>query len=167
MCSKMEPGQLPGIAVAGFSRLEEMPPWTSLEELVTFFSTRMRPYHDTPEDVRRGVLRALSKNPGEGGFVLLVREERSGELVGGLTMLKTGMKGYVPENLLLFVAVDPHYRGRGIGGVLIRDALQRVDGAVKLHVEEDNPARRLYTRNGFQEKYVEMRWTPSTTGGQS
>ncbi len=68
------------------------------------------------------------------------------------------MKGYVPENILLFVAVDPAHRNRGTGGWLIREALARCAGAVKLHVEYDNPAKRLYERLGFRSKYAEMRY---------
>jgi ribosomal-protein-alanine N-acetyltransferase len=55
------------------------------------------------------------------------------------------------------VAVDPELRGCGIGERLIRTALQRTRGAMKLHVEHDNPARRLYERVGFASKYLEMR----------
>ena len=135
------PGQLP----------EHLMP----DVLVRFFHEKMKPYHDEADDVRRGLDYALSDQPGRGGVVLLA--ELHHKLVGGLVMLNTGMKGYVPEYLLLFVAVHPESRGRGIGEKLIRQALERVDGAVKLHVEPDNPALRLYQRIGFESKYLEMR----------
>lgn len=73
-------------------------------------------------------------------------------------MLNTGMKGYVPENLLLFVAVSPSMRNRGIGAKLVRKAIEISDGNVKLHVEYENPAKRLYERLGFTNKYAEMRY---------
>ena len=75
-------------------------------------------------------------------------------------MLDTGMEGYIPENLLLMVSVDPDRRGQGIGKKIIERALAECDGDVKLHVEYENPARRLYERVGFTSKYAEMRWTP-------
>ena len=34
-----------------------------------------------------------------------------------------------------------------------------VEGDTKLHVEYDNPAKRLYERLGFENKYAEMRWS--------
>ena len=48
---------------------------------------------------------------------------------------------------------------RGIGGRLIEHCLGLCNGDVKLHVEYDNPAKRLYERLGFESKYAEMRWT--------
>ena len=68
------------------------------------------------------------------------------------------MKGYVPENILLFVAVSPEERGKGMGRRIVEYALGKVEGGVKLHVEYDNPARRLYERIGFTSKYAEMRY---------
>jgi len=55
--------------------------------------------------------------------------------------------------------VEPDARGRGIGGSLIGRVFEECEGQVKLHVEHDNPARRLYERCGFKSKYLEMRWT--------
>ena len=73
-------------------------------------------------------------------------------------MQRTGMRGYVPENLLLFVAVSPHRRGNNLGRFLIERAIHKAEGNIKLHVEYDNPARRLYERIGFTSKYAEMRY---------
>lgn len=137
------------------NRETTLPPWADRDDLAMFFHEKMQPYHDTLEDVHRGLDYAFSSFPGMGGFVIVAG--LNDELVGALTMLRTGMKGYVPENLLLFIAVDPALRNHGIGGQLIERMLTECDGAVKLHVEPDNPARRLYERSGFENKYVEMR----------
>lgn len=72
-------------------------------------------------------------------------------------MLKTGMKGYIPENILLFVTVTPDSRGLGVGKRLIEKSIALCEGNVKLHVEYDNPAKRLYERIGFTTKYADMR----------
>lgn len=140
----------------------DFPEWLTMDALVSFFHNKMKPYHDTPADVRRGLAYALSEEPGMGGFVVVA--SRGHEVLGGLTMLHTGMKGYIPENLLLFVAVDPVLRGQGIGGRIIRESLKYCDGAVKLHVEPDNPAGRLYQRLGFETKYHEMRLPDAAQG---
>ncbi|MBN2193543.1 MAG: GNAT family N-acetyltransferase [Polyangiaceae bacterium] len=140
---------------------QELPEWTSREALAVFIHEFMKPYEDTLPDTRRGVDDALGHRPDAGGFVVLARVGR--RLAGALVMLRTGMRGYVPENLLLFVAVDDRLRGHGIGGTLIRAAVARCDGSVKLHVEYDNPARRLYQRLGFTNKYAEMRLVPEET----
>ena len=81
--------------------------------------------------------------------------------------MKSGMSGYVPEHILLFVTVDPAARGRGIGGRLIRRSIAECPGDVKLHVEHDNPAKRLYERLGFTAKYAEMRYSNRPEGDES
>jgi ribosomal protein S18 acetylase RimI-like enzyme len=135
---------------------EELPAWTNRDALTRFLHQHLAPYQDTPPDIRRGLDDALENRPSPGGFVLLARLEM--RLVGALVMLRTGMSGYVSENLLLFIAVDSAIRGQGIGATLVRTAIDRCDGDVKLHVEYDNPAKRLYERLGFGTKYAEMRY---------
>jgi GNAT superfamily N-acetyltransferase len=135
---------------------DQLPDWAPRDSLARFFHEKMRPYHDRLEDVDRGLEYAFSELPGMGGFVLVAAIDQ--RLVGAVTVLRTGMKGYVPENLLLFIAVDPELRNRGIGHTLMEGAIRECDGSIKLHVEQQNPARRLYSRCGFQAKYIEMRY---------
>ncbi|MBU1948064.1 MAG: GNAT family N-acetyltransferase [Candidatus Eisenbacteria bacterium] len=115
----------------------------------------MRPYEDKPRDIAKALEYALSAAEGKGGFILVAA--RDSEMVGAIVILKTGMSGYIPENLLVFVGVQPSERGHGIGGRLVNEALDRCEGSMKLHVEYDNPAKRLYERIGFTTKYAEMR----------
>ena len=136
-------------------REEQLPDWADSEVLAAFFHHNMKPWHDTLEDVRRAIEYGFSEAPGKGGFVVIAA--RSGRVDGALLMLNTGMGGYVPEHLLLFVAVRPTLRGRGLGRHLIEEATRRCTGAVKLHVEYENPARRLYEQLGFRSEYAEMR----------
>ncbi len=132
-----------------------LPDWASLSILCRFLHETMRPYEDTEADVRRGILDALEPSSPLRNFVLIAGD---GELAGALVMLGTRMQGYIPPNLLLFVAVDPSLRGQGIGGALVRRAQSLCHGPIKLHVEYENPAKRLYERLGFTTKYAEMRW---------
>ena len=39
-------------------------------------------------------------------------------------------------------------------------AARLTEGDLALHVEYDNPAKRLYERLGFRSKYAEMRYQP-------
>ena len=124
--------------------------------LAEFLHESLKPFDDPVDEIIDGLDYALSEDPGKGGFVLLAEED--GEPVGSVVMLRTGMKGYIPENVLLYVAVRPDMRGRGVGGRIIRRSLEAAKGDVKLHVEYDNPAKRLYERIGFTSKYAEMRY---------
>ncbi len=64
------------------------------------------------------------------------------------------------------IALLPEHRGRGIGTRLVQDVLDeaRASGrSVSLHVEETNPAKRLYERMGFVDVedrgvYILMEW---------
>lgn len=68
------------------------------------------------------------------------------------------------------IALLPEHRGRGVGSSLLRDLLQeatRAAKAVRLHVEKNNPAKRLYYRMGFRDiedvgVYDLMEWTHGT-----
>ena len=67
------------------------------------------------------------------------------------------MEGYIPENILVYIATDKNHRGKGIGSKLMDAAIEHTQGDIALHVEPDNPARKLYERCGFTNKYLEMR----------
>lgn len=141
---------------------QDFPSWADREFTIRFFHETMRPYNDSLDDVARALDYALVPEKGQGGFVMLAH--RGETLLGALCMLKTGMGGYIPENILLFVTVAPETRGQGVGRKLIEHCLAETKGEVKLHVEYDNPAKRLYERLGFITKYAEMRWSPGGEG---
>ena len=143
-----------------FTKVESdvgFPDWTDREAIVKFFHHTMKPYHDSIEDVNRALDYAFSTKKGKGGFLMLI--QINGRLVGALLMLDSGMGGYIPQYILLFVTIDPQLRGKGIGRKLIEHCIDECGGDVKLHVEYDNPAKRLYERIGFTNKYAEMRYT--------
>jgi len=135
----------------------DFPGWMDIDTLAVFLNKVMRPYEDEVPDIKRALNYALSERPGEGGFIILASENET--LKGAVVILDTGMSGYIPEHILLFIAVLPELRGRGIGGRLMEMVKEESSGDIKLHVEHDNPARRLYERQGFTSKYLEMRWS--------
>ncbi len=135
---------------------DDLPPWIDRDQLAVYFHESLKPYEDSVEDCRRALDYAFSKGRGMGGFVLIAEHDE--KPVGALLMLRTGMAGYIPENVLLFVGVSPDARGKGIGSKIIKKGFELADGDVKLHVEYDNPAKRLYERLGMTSKYAEMRY---------
>jgi ribosomal-protein-alanine N-acetyltransferase len=137
--------------------LMELMKITDLKSLATGLHEMLIPFEDSIADIVRGIEYALDNSGNRGGFVLLAREDKN--TVGALVMLRTNMGGYIPENLLLFVAVHESRRGKGLGTQLIKKAFDLCTGDVKLHVEYDNPAKKLYERIGFVSKYAEMRYS--------
>ena len=124
-------------------------------EIADFLFQHLGEYGDPKEDIMKCLDYALDQGMQAGGFVVMAREK--GQLLGVLVMNRTGMSGYIPENILVYIAVDAEQRGKGIGGKLMKMAMKMAKGAIALHVEPDNPAKKLYERLGFTNKYLEMR----------
>lgn len=130
----------------------------NIDEVADFLAEHLDQYGDKREDIMKCIKYALSTEPGFGGFVLSARDNENGEIVGAVIINETGMQGYIPENLLVYIAVHGGYRGKGLGKGLMKQAMDTAKGDIALHVEPDNPARYLYEKLGFTNKYLEMRY---------
>ncbi len=117
----------------------------------------MDEFKDKASDILKAIHYAL--NPQKGGFILLGIENDN--IVGAVVINKTGMDGYIPGNILVYIAVHRSHRGAGIGKKLMLEVLPKTEGGVALHVEPENPARYLYQKLGFTHKYLEMRYQPT------
>ena len=145
------------ICIETIKSMEELEKFTTAEEFAGKLREMLIPFEDNVCQIRDGIEYAMDNSGMRGGFILAALEEK--DTVGALVMLRTNMSGYVPENLLLYVAVDKSTRGKGIGTKLIKKALKITGGSVKLHVEYDNPAKTLYEKIGFVSKYADMRYS--------
>ncbi|UGU17576.1 GNAT family N-acetyltransferase [Sinomicrobium kalidii] len=127
------------------------------QEVVDFLYTHLENYGDEKEAIQKAIDFSLRDTiPSLGGFVLVAKENK--EIVAATVVNSTGMKGYIPENILVYIATHKDMRGKGIGKKLMQKALELADGNVALHVEPDNPAKHLYEKLGFVNKYLEMRF---------
>ncbi|RNL93023.1 N-acetyltransferase [Sinomicrobium pectinilyticum] len=128
------------------------------EEVAGFLYTQLEKYGDEKADILAAINFAMRDViPSMGGFVLVAKENK--EIVAVTVVNSTGMKGYIPENILVYIATHKDSRGKGIGKELMQKAMELADGSIALHVEPDNPARHLYEKLGFVNKYLEMRFT--------
>lgn len=136
----------------------QVEPITTLErfELIGFLSHHLDEYGDSEENIGFAIDYALNSNPMAGGFVLRFSEDE--ETTGVVVMNKTGMQGYIPENVLVYIAVHRDFRRQGLGKKLMKRAMQLSKGDISLHVEKDNPALHLYEKMGFENPYLEMRY---------
>jgi len=126
------------------------------ETIAQFLFTQLDEYGDPIEDIKNCMQYALSENGKPGGFILAGYE--NDRLASAVIVNETCMGGFIPENILVYIATHSDFRGKGIGGKMMREALQTAKGDVALHVEAENPAKRLYERLGFTNKYLEMRY---------
>lgn len=122
-----------------------------------FLYDHLDQYGDKLEDIRKAIDYVFA--PNRGGFIVLGLENET--IIGAVVVNETGMSGYIPENILVYIAVDQEMRGKGVGKRLMQYALETASGQVALHVEPDNPARHLYENLGFTNKYLEMRYQKS------
>jgi GNAT superfamily N-acetyltransferase len=125
------------------------------KEIVEFLFQHLEEYGDPIKDIEKCYDYAMKEFESFGGFILVSYE--SNEMVGAVIVNSTGMKGYIPENILVYIATHKDYRGKGVGKHLMNKAAELADGDIALHVEATNPARFLYEKVGFQTKYNEMR----------
>ncbi len=140
------------------SYMNSVDPPTLLQEneLVDFLYEHLDKYGDPKHHIQAAIKYACSGHKGQGGFVVIGRVKD--EIVGAVVVNRTGMSGYIPENILVYIAVDGRRRGMGIGRKLMTKALGLAKGGMALHVEAHNPAKRLYESLGFTNKYLEMRY---------
>lgn len=125
------------------------------KELVEFLFVHLDQYGDSQPDIDRAIGYALGENGSPGGMILRYRHEN--ELVGAVVFNNTGMSGYIPEHILVYIAVHGKMRGNGVGSQLMEKGLESIKGSIALHVEHNNPAKKLYEKMGFTNPYLEMR----------
>lgn len=136
---------------------ENKPNQYERENILNFLFKHLEQYGDPKQDIEKCLKYALKESPSFGGFILTAVQEE--KIVGAVIVNETGMKDYIPENILVYIATDANQRGKGIGKALMQKAIETANGNIALHVEPDNPAKKLYEKLGFTNKYLEMRLT--------
>jgi [ribosomal protein S18]-alanine N-acetyltransferase len=144
------------IEITKHDNLESLETKISKSGLIEFLHSHLDRFRDSKSAIEKAIDYAFSPDAGKGGFILLASSD--GEIVGAVVMNRTGMDEYIPAWLLVYIAVNAKMRGQGIGGKLLNAVNDFCEGGIALHVEYDNPAKRLYERVGFTSKYAEMRW---------
>lgn len=126
-----------------------------IENVTDFLYENLDEYGDTKSAIRKAIEYAMKERSGLGGYVFTA--EKDGEIVGAVIVNKTGMDEYIPENILVYIAVHKAHRGAGLGKMLMEHTIENCKGDIALHVEKDNPAKHLYEKFGFSNPYLEMR----------
>ncbi len=125
------------------------------ENIVNFLYKNLDEYGDSKSAIRKAIEYAAKERAGLGGYVFIA--ELQNEITGAVIINKTGMEEYIPENILVYIAVHRDHRGKGVGKQMMEYVLENCKGDIALHVEKDNPAKFLYEKMGFTNPYLEMR----------
>lgn len=127
------------------------------KEIIDFLFESLEQYGDPKNDIEKSLDYAFGKENKPGGNVISAVDSETQKIVGAVIINKTGMDGYIPENILVYIATGKNMRGKGVGKQLMQKAIEVSEGDMALHCEPDNPARFLYEKLGFTSKYLEMR----------
>lgn len=127
----------------------------SRQEIADFLFNHLEQYGDEHDAILKCIAYAYGDAPGQDGFVLVAHE--ADELLGVVIINDTNMEGFIPEHILVYIAVHEKSRGKGVGKKLMETVINETKGDIALHVEPDNPAKLLYEKLGFTNKYLEMR----------
>ena len=133
----------------------ENPTSFSREDIAQFLFDHLDEYGDEKDAILSCIGYAYGDKEGQDGFILVAHEEE--QIVGVVIINDTNMERFIPEHILVYIAVHGDYRGEGLGKQLMEHVIEATDGDIALHVEPDNPAKYLYEKYGFTNKYLEMR----------
>ena len=126
-------------------------------EIADFLFNNLDEFGDPKEDILKCINYSVKDSESFGGFTLVGRKD--GEIICAVVVNQTGMEGYIPENILVYIATHQDHRGKGVGKAMMKEAIKLTKGNIALHVEPNNPAKFLYEKLGFNNKYLEMRLT--------
>ncbi|GET22922.1 GNAT family N-acetyltransferase [Prolixibacter denitrificans] len=126
------------------------------EAIIDFLFTHLEKYGDPKPDIQKALDYSMNEGESFGGFTIV--SSNKDQITGVVLVNRTGMKDYIPENILVYIATHNEMRGQGIGKALMQKAIDEAEGDIALHVEPDNPAKFLYEKFGFTNKYLEMRY---------
>lgn len=133
----------------------QLPQEFEKDKMIDFLFDNLQQYGDPKDAIKKAIDYSLQTFTSFGGFTMVMKKDD--QVKGVVVINKTGMTGYIPENILVYIAIDQNSRGEGLGGKLMKAVIAATEGDIALHVEANNPAKKLYERLGFTNPYLEMR----------
>lgn len=128
------------------------PEWK--QKLAHFFYEHLEEFRDPLDQI----IECLEHAQNNQGHIYCMEDQESSEIMASVVVLETNMKSFVPPYLLVYIAINKNFRGRGLGQKILSFVQNDLDAPIALHVEHENPARKLFEKMGFTSKYAEMRW---------
>ena len=110
------------------------------------------------QSARDAVDCVLKQTPSFGGFILTDWSEKR---LRALVMVnRTGMSGFGPDNLISFAVVNEAEEcPMLLLEKLIRQAIHLSDGEIAFHLPKRHPAIKFFQGLGFQQDYIELRFS--------
>lgn len=138
-----------------FYDIRHQPDPATKGKIIEFLHRELGVYGDPADQIAKAIEYAVEDPSKPGGALVILRHHE--QIAGAAVINRTGMEPYIPDNILVYIAVASKERGKGLGHLLLTEILNSIPGDFALHVEPENPAARLYKKMGFSSKYQEMR----------
>mgnify|MGYP001155434785 CR=1 FL=1 len=133
-----------------FSRLSLL----QINKLTKFIHQYQLQNDFTEQGIRRSIEYAAKERPGFGG--LIVTAEEGDEVIGAAVLNKTGFEGYLPENLVVSIAVHQNYKDDGVYRKIVDYVVNYCCGDIGVQLKETNPLVRFFKNQGFTNNYIQM-----------
>lgn len=134
---------------------QNRPSQTEKTEIINFLFEHLEEYGDTKQNIKIAIEHSINELTCFGGFTILLTNKKT--IIGAAVVNKIGMSDYIPENLLVYIAIHKSFRGKGLGKKLSQKAINYSNEDITLYIEANSPARLVYEKMGFSTPYLEMR----------
>ena len=125
-----------------------------MDRVVQFLNREIDSCADSEGAILKSVQYAIKDRAGLGGYVFEMFDET--ETIGVAVVNRTGMEEYMPDNILVYIAIKKNRQKKGYGRKLLSYALDHCEGEVMIHITGDNPSRKFFQKFGFKTQYQEM-----------
>ena len=118
------------------------------QELVDFLHDQLEQYGDPKAQIERAIDYSLKEFDSFGGFVMLLKQQE--QIRAAVVINRTGMDGYIPENILVYIAVDRN----SIQGVIA--AIERIIAQKGVNYTREQCVSRamLYSKERRYTEYI-------------
>src|SRR5690606_41292903 len=101
-------------------------PDAEIQQIVRFLHDHLDQYGDEKEDIGQSIHSAMGRSGKPGGLVITAGTPEG--LLGAVVLNKTGMGGYLRENILVNIDIYRNTRGTGLVKTLMQPALEQSAG---------------------------------------
>ena len=106
------------------------------------------------QGIPRALQYAAKERPGFGG--LIVTAEEAKEIIAVVVLNKTGFEGYLPENLVVSIAVHQDHKDQGVYRKIVDYVVNYCCGDVGVQLKESNPLVHFFKSQGFKNNYIQL-----------
>jgi len=137
-----------------FTPFESMT-YSEMTEVGRFLEKNLDEYHAPYDNIIKAIQSAIKQRPSFGGFIITACKDH--QTIGAIVINTTGMDGYAPQNIIVYLAVHKDHRRKGIGQELLKQAIETAKGDIAIHLAPDHKMLGLYEKLGFQQAAIELR----------